>query len=157
MQFPSLAQLKKEIALLSEKEMVDLISDLAKFNRENKSYLFFKLQEKDNPQIFLEMVKDELDAEFQKGNTNQAYYAKKSAQGIRRKLNKMLKLSKKKEDKAETILYFCEQLREYGYLKFKHPVIDNLYRIQVEKAKKLIGGLHEDLQYDYQSRLQDLL
>ncbi|WP_297337369.1 hypothetical protein [Algoriphagus sp.] len=156
MQFPSLAQLKKELSLLPEKELIHLIADLAKFSRENKAFLFFKLQEKENPGLFLEMVKEELDTEFQKSNVNQAYYAKKSAQAIRRKLNKMLKLSKKKEDQIEAILYFCEQLKEYGYLQFKYPVIDNLYQIQLEKAKKLILGLHEDLQYDFEIRLQGL-
>ncbi|MFC3414573.1 hypothetical protein [Algoriphagus hitonicola] len=156
MQFPSLAQLKKELELLPEKEKVNLISDLAKFSRENKAYLFFKLQEKENPGYFLEMIKEELDTEFQKSNASHVYYAKKSAQAIRRKLNKMLKLSKKKEDQIEAIMYFCEQLKEYGYLQFNYPVIDNLYKIQVEKVKKLILGLHEDLQYDFEMRLQDL-
>lgn len=156
MNFPSLAQIKKELGLLSEKELIEVIADLAKFNRENKAYLFFKLQEKDNPNLYLEMVQEELEMEFQKSNTNHAYYAKKSAQAIRRKLNKLLKLSKKKEDQVEAIIFFCERLKDYGFLNFRYPVIDNLYQIQVGKAKKLLSGLHEDLQYDLSLRLEDL-
>ena len=156
MKFPSLSQLKKELAYHSEKELIELIAELSKFSRDNKAYLFFKLHEKDNPGLFLEMAKEELELEFQKANTQHGYYAKKSAQAIRRKMNKLLKLNKKKEDQAELILFFCERLKGYGYLAHRHPVIQNLYEIQIRKAEKLISGLHEDLQYDFQEKMREL-
>ncbi|NVJ86230.1 MAG: hypothetical protein HWE15_07985 [Algoriphagus sp.] len=156
MQFPSLAQIKKELTLLNEKELVDLITDLSKFSRDNKAYLFFKLQEKENPHLFVEMATEDLELEFQKARPQHSYYAKKSAQVIRRKMNKLLKLSKRKEDQVEVILFFCERLKAYGYLKHRHPVIQNLFEIQIRKAEKLIAGLHEDLQYDYEIKLEEL-
>ncbi|MDE0561870.1 hypothetical protein OU792_17870 [Algoriphagus sp. NF] len=156
MKFPSLSQLKKDLSLLNEQELIELIAELSKFSRDNKAYLFFKLHEKDNPGLFLEMAKEELELEFQKANTQHGYYAKKSAQAIRRKMNKLLKLNKKKEDQAELILFFCERLKEYGYLAHRHPVIQNLYEIQIRKAEKLISGLHEDLQYDFQEKMREL-
>jgi len=64
MKFPSLSQLKKELAYHSEKELIELIAELSKFSRDNKAYLFFKLHEKDNPGLFLEMAKEELELEF---------------------------------------------------------------------------------------------
>ncbi|NVK50448.1 MAG: hypothetical protein HWE09_11805 [Cyclobacteriaceae bacterium] len=155
MQFPSLAQLKKELALFDDKELIELISELAKFSRDNKAYLFFKLHEKESPHLFVEMATEELELEFQKANTQHRYYAKKSAQAIRRKMNKLLKLSKRKEDQIEVILFFCERLKEYGYLKHRHPVIQNLFDIQIGKVEKLISALHEDLQYDYGVRLEE--
>ncbi|KPQ13593.1 MAG: hypothetical protein HLUCCX10_12520 [Algoriphagus marincola HL-49] len=156
MKFPSLSQLKKELAYHSEKELIELIAELSKFSRDNKAYLFFKLHEKDNPGLFLEMAKEELELEFQKANTQHGYYAKKSAQAIRRKMNKLLKLNKKKEEQAELILFFCERLKANGYLAHCHPVIQNLYEIQIKKAEKLISGLHEDLQYDFQEKMREL-
>ncbi|WP_100626949.1 hypothetical protein [Algoriphagus formosus] len=156
MKFPSLSQLKKELAYHSEKELIELIVELSKFSRDNKAYLFFKLHEKDHPGLFLEMAKEELELEFQKANTQHGYYAKKSAQAIRRKMNKLLKLNKKKEDQAELILFFCERLKANGYLAHRHPVIQNLYEIQIRKAEKLISGLHEDLQYDFQEKMREL-
>jgi hypothetical protein len=82
--------------------------------------------------------------------------AKKAIQGIRRKLNKALKLSKNKADQAEMIIYFCEMMKKYGYLTFRHPVISNLFQVQLGKATKLISTLHEDLQSDFDYRLEDL-
>jgi hypothetical protein len=156
MEIPSLANLKKDLSYLSEKELTELIVDLAKFSRDNKAYLYFKLNERDQPNLFVDAVKDELDEAFQTANTRNYHLAKKAAQTIRRKLNKALKLSKNKADQAELILYFCEQLKRYDYFKHHHPVIDNLYRVQLGKAMKLISTLHEDLQSDFEYRIEEL-
>ena len=156
MEIPSLAELKKDLSYLSEKELITLITDLAKFSRENKAFLYFKLNERDQPSLFVDSVKEELDEAFQTANTKNYHLGKKAAQPIRRKLNKALKLNKNKADQVELILYFCEELKKYGYLKFKHPVINNLFQVQVGKAKKLIAGLHEDLQSDFSYRIEEL-
>ena len=157
MKFPTLAQLKKELSYLNEKELIGLVADLSKFSRDNKSYLFFKLNEKDNPRLYLEMVQEELEADFSMARGDHSYYAKKAAQKLRRKMNKLLKLSKVKTDQIEVLLFFCEKLREYGFLRHRNPVLDNLYQTQLAKAVKLISGLHEDLQFDYESRVDELV
>lgn len=156
MEIPSLAQLKKDLSYLTEKELINLLTDLSKFKRENKAYLYFKLNEREQPNLFVDTVKEELDKAFQFANTSNYHVAKKAAQGIRRKLNKSLMLSKNKADQAELILYFCELMKKYEYHRHYHPVIDNLYKVQIGKAKKLISTLHEDLQSDFQFRLEEL-
>ena len=156
MKIASLAEIKKELAYLNERELTDLILDLAKFTTDNKAYLFFKLFGRENHHLFIEMVQEELEMEFAKANTKHYHYAKKSAQAIRRKLNKNLKLTKDKSSQIELIIFFCKNLKLYGYLNFRHPVIDNLYKVQIGKTEKLISTLHEDLQYDFKSTLEDL-
>lgn len=155
MQIPSLSEIKKELSYLSEKEVNELLLDLVKFNRENKAYLYFKLYGRDNPALFVQMVQEELEGEFAKANRTNSFYAKKSSQSIRRKLNKSLKLSKIKTDQIDLILFFCEKLKEYGYLKFQNSIVDNLYQVQLGKAKKLISGLHEDLKWDYEMKMEE--
>lgn len=156
MKIASLAEIKKELSHLSEIELKNLIIDLSKFSTENKSYLFFKLYERDNPRLYVEMVQEELEMEFVKANTRHYHFAKKSIQAIRRKLNKYLKLSKDKTAQIELILFFCEKMRLYGFMGFNHPVINNLYNLQISKVEKLISGLHEDLQYDYEFQIEEL-
>lgn len=157
MKFPSLAQLKKELKLLNEQELQELIVDLSKFSRDNKAYLFFKLNEVQQPNLFVEMVQEELENEFLNSRSDHYYYAKKSAQKIRRKMNKLLKLSKDKSQQVDVILYFCERLKEEGFLRHNSTVLDNLYQVQLRKAQKLVDGLHEDLQYDYRLQLEELV
>jgi hypothetical protein len=153
MKIGSLAEIKKELTFLDTKELSVLLLDLAKFSTDNKAFLYFKLFEKENPRLFVQLVEEEMDLEFMKANTRNYHTAKKSAQVIRRKMNKSLKLTKDKETLIELIIYFCEQFKSYGFLDFRHPVIDNVYRVQVGKIEKLITGLHEDLQYDYQEKV----
>ncbi|MEX2594309.1 MAG: hypothetical protein WD426_16175 [Anditalea sp.] len=156
MKIASLAEIKKELQHLSDKELIVLITELIKFSTDNKLFLFFQLYGKDHPQLFAEMVQEELTHEFRNANTRNYHYAKKSAQSIRRKLNKYLKFTKDKPTRIELIVFFCEMLSEYGYLTFCHPIIENLYNLQVGKIEKLLNQLHEDLQYDYQNKVKEL-
>lgn len=156
MRIPSLAEIKRELSHLNEKELMEYIVDLSKFSRDNKSYLYFKLYGRDQPQLYIQSVQEELENEFQSARGDHSYYAKKSAQKIRRKMNKLIKLSKDKTDQLEVLLFFCEKMMEYGYRKHNNQVIENLYMSQLAKAEKIINGLHEDLQFDYQGRIEDL-
>jgi len=156
MKIASLAEIKKELQNLSQSELIALVSDLSKFSADNKLFLYFKLYGRDHPELFSEMVQEELISEFRNANTRNSHYAKKSAQGIRRKLNKFLKFTKDKPTQVDLISFFCEMLYEYGYLMFRHPVIENLYLLQVGKVERLLGQMHEDLQYDYRGKLMEL-
>ncbi len=156
MKIASLAEIKKELQHLSQKELITLIADLSKFSTDNKLFLYFQLYGREQSGLFTEMVQEELVRQFQTGNTQNSYYAKKSAQGIRRKLNKYHKFTKDKATQVDLIAFFCEMLVEYGYLRHRHPVIDNLYLMQVGKIERLLGQMHEDLQYDYRDKLAEL-
>jgi len=156
MKIATLAEIKKELQHLSQKELIDLIADLSKFSTDNKLFLFFKLYGREQPGLFVEMVQEELITDFRNGNQRNAHYAKKSAQAIRRKLNKYLKFTKDKAIQVDLISFFCEMLYEYGYLMYRHSVIEHLYLMQVSKVERLIGQMHEDLQYDYQDKIKEL-
>ena len=152
----SLANIKKELKLLTGPELVELISVLAKFSVENKKLLFFELYGRDNPNLFVDLIREELNEDFEKSNTRNSHVAKKSVQRIRRKLNKTLKLTKDKVFHIELVVYFCEKMKEYGYLTHRHPVIHTIYKMQISKIEKSIEGLHEDLRYDYGEIVENL-
>ena len=156
MKIASLAEIKKELQHLPQKELIGLISDLSKFSTDNKLFLYFKLYGRDHPGLFAEMVQEELVRDFRNGNTRNAHHAKKSAQAVRRKLNKFLKFTKYKATQIDLISFFCEMLFEYGYLMYRHPVIENLYLLQVGKVERLLSQMHEDLQFDYQDKVKEL-
>ena len=155
MKIPSLANIKKELVQRNEAELVDLVLQLSKLNRDNKAYVYFKLFEADDQELYLTMVKEDLEEAFQNANLKSYFSAKKSAQAIRRMMNKTLNLTKDKVTTIELIFFFCEKIIEFGYLKFNHPVINNLYASQVKKIEKLVAGLHEDLQFDYQETVHN--
>ena len=77
MKIPALAELKKELNYLNEKELVTLLIDLSKFSRDNKAFLHFKLSERDQPSLFVDTVKEELEELFQTANTKTFFFCKK--------------------------------------------------------------------------------
>lgn len=156
MQFLSISEIRKELDHLDRKDLVSMVVELSKLSQHNKAFIGIKLASTDNPNIFLDTAKQELETLFMDANSSNYHLAKKSIQGIRRKLNLKLKLSKDKIQLAELLLYFCRLMREYGYLGFRHPVIDNLYQMQYSKASKMVSGLHEDFQYDFEGPLEEL-
>ncbi|MFO7824653.1 MAG: hypothetical protein R6V72_12005 [Cyclobacterium sp.] len=156
MQIPSLSSLKKELQHKDPKELIDLILHLSKLSRDNKAFLYFKLFDTEDSSLFIDSLKEELESAFYKANTSNYYLAKKAAQSVRRILNKNLKLTKDPIAKIELIAFFCQKLEELGYLDYRHPVINNLYALQVGKIEKLLAQLHEDLQFDYRELLEVL-
>jgi hypothetical protein len=156
MKIASLAELKKELKYLSDKELIEIIADLSKFSTDNKMFLYFRIFGKDDPVHFTEMIQEELFQEFLKSNRSNFHQAKKAAQVIRRKLNKFLKFTRDKSTKVDLIIFFCRKLSEFGFLDYRHPVIENLYFMQLRKMETLIREMHEDLQYDYQYKVEEL-
>ena len=156
MHIGNIKEIKNELSQLTEKELIQLLLDLGKASVDNKAFIYIKLRQKDDPEFFMQLAKETLEQEFGKGNTTNPYYAKKSAQAVRRSLNKFLKWNKDKTAQAELILYFCRELIAYGYLRGRHPVVVNLLQAQYNKVEKLIGGMHEDLRYDYEQELEEI-
>lgn len=76
MKIPSLVTIKKELKQRNEAELVDLVLQLSKLNRDNKAFLYFQLFEDGNHELYLNMVKEELEEAFQNGNRRSYYTAK---------------------------------------------------------------------------------
>ncbi|EPR66027.1 hypothetical protein [Cyclobacterium qasimii] len=110
MKIPSLAYIKKELTQRNEPELVDLVLQLSKLSRDNKAFVYFKLFEADNNDLYLAMVKEDLEEAFENANLKSYFTAKKSAQSIRRMMNKSLKLTKDKVTIIELLFFFVRKL-----------------------------------------------
>lgn len=153
---PKIAEIKKAVGFLDEKELRLLLMEIIGFSTDNKRFAYFKLHEQQDEQFFMSESKEFLLQEFFKAVNTNYWTGKKSLQKLRSTLNKLLKFTKRKDFQLELILYFCLQCKEFGYLSYRHPVIENLYTTQLRKAESLINKLHEDLQYDYEHQLEEL-
>jgi len=54
-------------------------------------------------------------------------------------------------------MHFCKRLKDSGISMNKSIALSNIYIRQIQKIKKAISTLHEDLQYDYGEELKPLL
>ena len=156
MKSASLAQVRKELKTLSREEIVELCEKLIKYKRDNKELLNYLLFESENEDAYVEAIKEDVSEAFAATNTRGFYLAKKSIRRALRIANKYIKYSDVPETELDVLLHFCEEMRDLS-LDFKRSkVMSNLYERQVVKIKDIYSDLHEDLQYDFRSRVEAL-
>lgn len=150
-------KIKDELSHKNSKELVDLCLRLSKFKKENKELLTYLLFESDNEEGYIESVKEQVDVLFEQINTKSYFYIRKSVRKILTLTKKFIRYSQKKETEVELLLYFCFKLKSFKPSISKSPRLTNTFERQILAIKKAIDTLHEDLQYDYQLELDNLL
>ena len=149
-------EIKQGLKELSQSKLIDICLRLARFKKENKELLTYLLFEADDLEAYIANVKQEIDEGLSEMNTSNLYFAKKTLRKILRITNKFIRYTGSKQAEAELLLHFCLSLRRSGIAFHKSSALNNLYQVQVKKIKAAIASLHEDLQYDYLRKLEQL-
>lgn len=153
----NIKQLKDELSHRSSNDIKELCLHLARFKKENKELLTYLLFECQDEESFIQTLKQEVDIQFDAINTNSFFYIRKSIRKILSSIKKHIRYSKKKETEAELLLYFCKKMKTFKPSINRSTRLLNIFDTQVRMIKKAIEKLHEDLQYDYQLELDELL
>jgi hypothetical protein len=82
MKISSVSELKKEFNHLSTIELVELLNNLIKFNKENKEYVHYLLLESNFEANYIQKIKDEIEIEFKSIDARSWKTMKKSIQRI---------------------------------------------------------------------------
>ncbi len=157
MKAATISQLKQELSNRPPGELVELCLRLSKFKKENKELLTYLLYEASNEAAYIENVKREIDTQFEQINTASYYYIKKSVRKILRLTKKYIRYSKKKETEADLLIYFCYKLINFSPSIQDSLPLRNLLNRQIAAIRKAISSLHPDLQYDYETELNELI
>jgi len=152
----TLKELKAEINTLSQPEIIDLCMHLAKYKKENKELLSYLLFEAHDELSFIKKVKDLMIEQFKDVNKSSLYLAKKTLRKILRSTNRFIKYSGSKKVEVELLLFFCKQIRSTEIPLNPNTVLGNIYQRQIQKIKKALASLHEDLQFDYSEEIKGL-
>ncbi len=153
----TIKQLKDELAHKSASELKELCLHLSRFKKENKELLTYLMFESHDEEAYIQSIKDEMDVQFSEINTKSFFYIRKSTRKILTSTKKFIRYSKKKETEAELLLYFCRKLKDFRPSIKRSQRLQNVFSSQIKLIKKAIEKLHEDLQYDFQLELDDLL
>lgn len=156
MKSATVSQLKKELSYRSPQELLELCLRLSKFKKENKELLTYLLFESGNEAGFVENVKQEVDNQFALINTKTWYFIKKSVRKILRTIKKYIRYSGKKDTEVELLIYFCYKLKNFKPSIERNPTLQNLYDRQLALINRSLLKMHEDLQYDYQTQIEEL-
>ena len=157
MKTATVRELKQELSNQSHSELLELCLRLSKFKKENKELLTYLLYEADHEDGFIEGVKTEIEEQFALININSYFYIKKSVRKILRTVKKYIRYSKNKETEVELLIYFCYELKKMRPSMKNNVSLLNIFNRQINLIRKTITGLHEDLQYDYEMELDELL
>jgi hypothetical protein len=156
MRSATIHELKQELLNMPAAELTDLCVRLAKYKKENKELLTYLIFEAHDEQGFTQSIKKEVDEQFAEINKSNLYYVKKTLRKILRNINKHIRYTGSAQVTIELLIYFCKSIQESGIPIQKNTIIANLYRNQVQKIKKTLESLHEDLQYDYAREIANL-
>lgn len=156
MKTASLSELKNELNSLKPPEIMALCMRLAKYKKENKELLTYLLFEAGDELEYIESIKKEIDQGFEGMNRSNLYFAKKNIRKTLRIANKYIKYSGSKQTEVEILIYFCTKLKNSGISIKASIVLSNLYQRQIQRIKKALSTLHEDLQYDYNEALDSI-
>ena len=150
------SHIKKELEHLTSEELTELCLRLSKFKQENKELLTYLLFEAHDEVGYIESVKAEMDNQFKEINTSSYYYMRKSVRKILKTIKKFARYSLKKETEVELLLHFCLKLKAMQPSIFDNVTLTNTYYRQLALIKKIVSTLHEDLQYDYNLKINSL-
>ena len=157
MKAASVKDIKQELREKTPSDLLELCLRLSKFKKENKELLTYLLFEASNEEAYINSIKSQVDELFLNINTKSYYYIKKSIRKILSLIKKYIRYSKHKETEVELLLYFCAKLSVFKPSYKRSVAMKNLYNRQIEMAKKAILTLHEDLQFDFNERLEALV
>lgn len=157
MKAASISVLKQEMKNKSSAELLEICLRMARFKKDSKELLTYLLFEAQDEQAYIATIKKEIDQQFQEINKSNIYFAKKSIRKIVRTTNKFIRYSSKKQTEVELLIHFCKCLKNSGIPLNKSIALRNIYDRQIQKTKKTINTLHEDLQYDYGIELESFL
>jgi len=148
MRIEKLSDIKKELRSLNNEALVEICLRLAKYKKDNKELLSYLLYNADAPLNYAEDVKAALLVNFQNLNRS-AYTSTKELRKIVRLFTKHTKYTASKEVEIELLIWFCTMFLEYADTRSSHKPLLTIFNRQMEKARRLISKLHEDLQFDY--------
>lgn len=156
MKTESIVTIKKELKHLPKEELLELCIRLGKFKKENKAMLSYLLFQADDENGYIENVKSTINELFEEMNTSSYFFMKKTIRKILKQTKVFIRYSGNKTTEIELLLYFCECLGDLRPSIFNNTTLTNLYERQILALHKKIKGLHEDLQFDYNLRLEEL-
>jgi uncharacterized protein YpuA (DUF1002 family) len=150
MKASTIAELKKQLQLLPQMQLVLHCLRMAQFKVMNKELLSYLLFEQNNEQSFVDTVMEEMDAMFNEINANNSFFLlKKSVRKILRHTHKHIKFSQIKTTEIQLLIHFCEGLKNLNINYQDNKVLLNMYNAQVKKIHQAVETLHPDERLDY--------
>src|SRR6218665_1625938 len=152
----SVKEIKSALEYLDKKELLTACLRLAKFKKENKELLTYIVFEASDEAGYIENVKASLADLFADVNCSNLYFAKKTLRKIVRTANRYIRYSDDAATEPEILIYTAQKMLALGLNFKKSTALENIYLSLIKRIQKSIFVLHDDLQYDFNKKLEYL-
>lgn len=156
MKTEKLNDIRKELQHQSSAQLAQICLRMARYKKENKELLAYLLFEADDELAFADTFKAEMGLQFSQ-IPHQQSAAIKHLRKTLRLVTKYIRFTGSKQVEVELLLAFAKYYLEYVHFRNASRALVLLYLKQLEKIKKAIVKLHEDLQFDYGQEFVDLV
>lgn len=151
-----LQDIKKELQQLTDKQAAELCLRMARYKKENKELLAYLLFDADDELAFAEEFKQDIGLMISQ-MPSLSYQAAKTLRKTLKLITKYSKFTASKQVEVELLISFCRSYLEYVDRRTSYKPLHQILVKQLEKIKKAIVKLHEDLQFDYNRELDNLV
>lgn len=149
--------IKKELQHLDHSQLSELCLRLVRYKKENKELTGYLLFDADNDRAFIDSLVAENGFMFSQLPHNN-YQLAKSLRKILRLLAKYIKFMASGEAELELLINFCRNYVQYVDRRASsYKPLRLIFTRQLDKIRKAITKLHEDLQFDYSQDFNALL
>ena len=151
-----LSDIRKELRSFNNDQLIEIWLSIYKYKKENKELLSYLLYQAADPLAYAESVKTGLTEEFHTLKRYD-YHSAKALRKIIRLIGKHSKYTGSAQVELELLLWFCKNYLIYADTHTHYKPLQSIFIKQLEKIKKLLAKLHEDLQFDYANEYNSIL
>lgn len=154
----SIHDIKKELQQLPDKRLIEIVTTLARYKKDNKEYLNYLLYYADSNDAYINEIIVEVDTQFDAIDVKaNLYFVKKSLRKILRIITRYSRYIDDKQVTTRLLIYFCRKLKESGIPYENSKMIVNMYQQQLKKINTMVDGLHEDFKHDFKMDIESLI
>lgn len=157
MKAATLAQIKKELGTVSPQKLMALTLKLIKYKVENKELISYLLFDEDDQASYISDIKSEVTDLLSEIGHMTPYISKRTMRKTLKAIAKYVKYTGSKEVEAELYVHFCKIIKEQKINKYTHKAVLTIYLNTVEKIRKSLPNVHEELRHDYELEIVTLL
>lgn len=153
---PSLKTIRDELSLLTNKELISIVSALIKFRKDNKELVTYMLFDSKDETVYVKTVIEETNTAMESVNRFNAKQQIKHIRKVLRNVKKAIKISGNHETAITLLLHFCSIMKEKNLPIYRFKGINLIWERCISQIETEMLKIHEDLRYDYGEELKRL-
>lgn len=155
MKSESINNIKKKLLSLEPNELTLICLRLAKYKKESKELLSYLVFDSKDESQYVANVQQYCTEMIQEIKQKNSYIMIKNIRKTAKLVHKYMKFTENEVSKLEILIFFIELVKPI-INRYNLMSLDTFYVSQYKKMEALFNKLHEDYQYDFKNKMEEL-